>query len=457
MSVVPFQDFATADQDRAWDGAAAHKRALAWVGGESGEWPEAKWRKFRSVHLWYDGEAAETVGAYKFQIADIIDGAPKYVFRAASAALAILRGGRGAGPGADWWGDRAAMEGHVRKIYKKFGADFPASKSITGLEYKTFQLEIKAADEQGIFTGCAATYAQEPDLVGDVVKPGCFTKSLQEQGAVFPLLWSHHLDEPVGLVTLADSAEGLLVERGELELDLPEGQRAYTRVRKKLARGLSIGFDRLRTKSFVKSGVRYLTEIPLLEVSLCTIPVDQGAWVTSVKALLAEKASFAEVLERIELMGGSYQMFDAIRQALWSIVDDRELSDEEKIAQADESLDQFHQQYMEYLPRYLAAMAMMMQEMRSADGVIEGKAGRRISTDTAKRIQEAMRLHEGGIREHQRGLKVMKALLETEAARAGTSAKGAAADPEPDDVHSLDLSRLFQTWGSYLPTAKTRN
>jgi hypothetical protein len=93
----------------------------------------------------------------------------------------------------------------------------------------------------------------------------------------------------------------------------------------------------------------------------------------------------------------------------------------------------------------------------SAAEVLEGKAGRRISSASHTRIQEAMRLHEGGIREHQRGLKVMKALLDAEAAGTGTSTKGAAADPEPEPLHSLDLSGLFRGWGSHLLTSKTNN
>jgi HK97 family phage prohead protease len=326
---------------------------------------------------------------------------------------------------------------------------------VSTLDYKSFSLEIKSLDEAGKFSGIASTYSTEPDYMSDVIKPGAFTKTIKDRGPEIPILWSHHMDEPVGKGLLTDTASALLID-GDLALDLPEGQKAYTRMLKKIARGLSIGYDERRLKSYMKDGIRYLTEIPLLEVSLCTIPVNPGTWVTQVKALLEQKATFSEVLERMELMSGSYQMLDALRESLWTITGDSG-TDDDKIVQADQSIEDFRRQYLEYLPRYLAVTKAYGKAFGSADDLIEGKAGARHSSVTRTRMQESILRHEGGIREHKEGIKILKALLDAEAASAGTSAKGAAADPEPDSLHSLDLSGLFQNWKGYLPTSKTKN
>jgi hypothetical protein len=126
-SVIPFQDWPIeVDEKVPWSNSSAGKRFRAWVSAaDSADWSASDWAKFKRGHLWFDSSAADNLGSYKFQVVDVVDGQPKYIFRAASASLAILRGGRGAGPSADWWDDRDKMEGHVGRIYKKFGKTMP--------------------------------------------------------------------------------------------------------------------------------------------------------------------------------------------------------------------------------------------------------------------------------------------------------------------------------------------
>src|SRR6266540_1978118 len=104
-----------------------------------------------------------------------------------------------------------------------------------------FSLEIKAISEEGKFTGAASVYGVV-DLGGDVVERGAFSKSLSE-GKQLPLLYRH--DSPVGLVSLKDSADALLVE-GQLSMGLQLAKDALTLMRDGVIKGLSIGYQIIR-------------------------------------------------------------------------------------------------------------------------------------------------------------------------------------------------------------------
>jgi uncharacterized protein len=144
-------------------------------------------------------------------------------------------------------------------------------------------LKIKSLDATGSFTGIAAVY-HSIDLGGDRIEPGAFTRTIAAS-KVFPLLWQHQSDNPIGTVTVTDSREGLLVS-GQLLMDLDEAKRAYTLIKAKVIKGLSIGFETIQDS--VEDGVRQLKEIRLWEVSIVTFPMNLDATIGSVKALSAE-------------------------------------------------------------------------------------------------------------------------------------------------------------------------
>lgn len=162
------------------------------------------------------------------------------------------------------------------------GKNTEVSMSGELMQKQDFIFEIKElGEEQGTFTGYASVYSVE-DEGGDVVEPGAFTKTIAERGNEVPILWQHNPGEPIGKGRLEDSERGLVIH-GKLETELPEGQRAYLRLKKGLVKGLSIGFRAL--KDSVENGVRHLKEIKLFEVSLVTFPMCEQALVTIVKAL----------------------------------------------------------------------------------------------------------------------------------------------------------------------------
>src|SRR5436190_1128366 len=87
------------------------------------------------------------------------------------------------------------------------------------------RMEIKEVSAEGSFEGLLSPYGNV-DGGGDVVEPGAYTKTLQEQGATRPMLWQHKTDVPIGSLTLEDRPEGLWC-KGQLLMSDPDAQRAY--------------------------------------------------------------------------------------------------------------------------------------------------------------------------------------------------------------------------------------
>lgn len=140
-----------------------------------------------------------------------------------------------------------------------------------------FGLEVKEFGEPGQFHGFAAVYGNR-DEVGDVLEVGALQKTLNSS-KTRPLLWEHR--DPVGIVELTDTPAGL-VAHGRLTLAVRQAAETYALMRDGVVKGLSIGFETIR--SDYVGAVRHLKEIKLWEVSLVTLPANQLAVVTSVKA-----------------------------------------------------------------------------------------------------------------------------------------------------------------------------
>jgi uncharacterized protein len=148
------------------------------------------------------------------------------------------------------------------------------------MQNKTFKLEIKSVNEQGVFTGMASVFGNV-DLGGDVVEPGAFTRTLAHKGGEVPILFAHDTRQPIGLGKVTETAKGLEVT-GELVMETSKAQETYALMKKGVMKGLSIGFDTVR--DVVSNGVRHLQELKLYEVSVVCFPMNEMAMVTSVKS-----------------------------------------------------------------------------------------------------------------------------------------------------------------------------
>jgi len=164
-------------------------------------------------------------------------------------------------------------------------------------------IETKFANVEGAISGYGARFGNE-DLVGHIIAPGAFAKTLRDlkaSGRKLPLLWQHAMDRPIGAWhTLREDEKGLWVE-GQLELATQLGREAQALVKAGALDGLSIGYR--TAKGSVKNGVRILEAIDLYEVSLVTLPANPLARVQRVKQAGGEL--FASVRELEDFLHGS--------------------------------------------------------------------------------------------------------------------------------------------------------
>ena len=158
------------------------------------------------------------------------------------------------------------------------------------MKYLNRPIEIKAVNEDGLFSGYASVF-EEIDSYRDIVKRGAFEKTLAEsesKGRAVPILWQHDAAKPIGVYTeLKEDEHGLYVE-GQLNMDVQQARAALSLLRQKALSGISIGYNSVRYDTDVKSGVRRLYELKLYEASLVTFPACDGARVTDVKTILAD-------------------------------------------------------------------------------------------------------------------------------------------------------------------------
>ena len=156
------------------------------------------------------------------------------------------------------------------------------SASMRERKQKHFTLELKTLDNAGRFAGYASVF-DVVDNQSDVMLRGAFTRTLDGRSSEIKLLWQHQQHEPIGLFDrMFEDEHGLYVE-GRLLLSVQRAQEAHTLLKARAINGLSIGYSPVRYRIDPDTGVRYLAEVDLWEVSLVTFPANDAANVTVVK------------------------------------------------------------------------------------------------------------------------------------------------------------------------------
>lgn len=157
------------------------------------------------------------------------------------------------------------------------------------------QFKAQEISAKGQFRGYGAVF-NNLDGNGDVIDPGAFTKTLADamatkgtsrnrldgQPVLFPILWQHQDKEPIGGITSAQQDSRGLAIIGQLDLDTDLGLRAYSGMKMGYLRGLSIGYDTV--KSTYHTNARHLSEIKLWEISPVTFPANAEAQVEEIKS-----------------------------------------------------------------------------------------------------------------------------------------------------------------------------
>lgn len=148
---------------------------------------------------------------------------------------------------------------------------------------------IKSIDENNpdnfIVEGYASVYGNI-DSYRDIVMPGSFAKDLLENGKERPILWQHRSDEPIGLGTFEERAEGLFVSIKMPKSDEFVCNRVMPQIRVGAVKGLSIGYWTIVEEYDRDQNVNRLKELKLRETSCVTFPANESAQITAAKQFL---------------------------------------------------------------------------------------------------------------------------------------------------------------------------
>lgn len=167
--------------------------------------------------------------------------------------------------------------------------------------FKSFEMK---ADEVGGISGFFSTYDKTPDSYGDIIEPGAFTETLkkrEESGHPFPLCFNHDFSAVIGAVdSVKDTENGPFIEAHFLDTQQAQD------VRKMLQSGaiyqFSFAYDVLGRREpdeeEKKSGIEnVLTKVEVYEISVVTVPANQNAVATEVKAGRRNRKSDEEIIK----------------------------------------------------------------------------------------------------------------------------------------------------------------
>ena len=168
-------------------------------------------------------------------------------------------------------------------------------------EQKTLPFELKEFDEAtGSMAGYAAVFGNLDDG-DDVILPGAFAKTLQENAHRVRICWQHDWREPIGKPTemrevgrdeLPETLRarfpavlGGLFVRGVIS-DTRQGRDARVLMRDNVVTELSIGYDAIKVEAAIGEDglpLRRISEIRLWEFSPVTWAMNPAAVITDAK------------------------------------------------------------------------------------------------------------------------------------------------------------------------------
>lgn len=154
---------------------------------------------------------------------------------------------------------------------------------------RSFNLEIKAVQEDGFFSGYGAVFGNL-DWYNDKILPGAFKQTLSDwaaKGKFPPVLWNHSTNEPIGVYTkMVEDEKGLYVEGNLLINDVPRARATHALLKAGAIDGMSIGYRTIKSSYNEITDIRELIQLDLDEISIVTMPANEKSTVMSVKSKL---------------------------------------------------------------------------------------------------------------------------------------------------------------------------
>jgi uncharacterized protein len=158
------------------------------------------------------------------------------------------------------------------------------------IKHKQIGFKADAVNDDGTFTGYGSVF-NVLDSYREIVAPGAFAESLdniKSSGDPLPALWQHYSSEPIGgYDSLEEDAKGLNVAGFLLKDEIPRAKEAYALMKRRVVKGLSIGYYVLEDSWNEKERIRTLQKLELVEISIVTFPANQDALIDAVKSQLA--------------------------------------------------------------------------------------------------------------------------------------------------------------------------
>lgn len=167
------------------------------------------------------------------------------------------------------------MAAALTKVGERFAKNVP------------FAYKAEDVTDAGTFKGYASVFGNL-DSYREIVAAGAFAESLEAwrtHGAPLPVLWQHRAGEPIGgSDVLREDSKGLYTEGWLLKDEIPQAKIAHTLMRRRVVRGMSIGYY-VRADSWdQKEKILTLTKLDLVEYSIVTFPANDQAQVDDVKS-----------------------------------------------------------------------------------------------------------------------------------------------------------------------------
>lgn len=160
------------------------------------------------------------------------------------------------------------------------------------MQIRSFDFDAKAVSDDGLFSGYGSVFGVV-DSYNEIVAPGAFLESIADakaKGRTFPVLWQHRTGEPIGawdIESLKEDDRGLFGD-GQLWLeDAAYARVAYRGMKSRAITGLSIGYYVRESNRDEKTGIRTLTKLDLVEISIVTVPANDEARTDVIKSKLA--------------------------------------------------------------------------------------------------------------------------------------------------------------------------
>jgi len=179
--------------------------------------------------------------------------------------------------------------------------------------YKSTSLAFKDIDmKQGIVTGYFASF-NTVDAENDIIMPGAFTKTITENFARIKHLLDHNIQKVVGkLGLLKEDVPGLYYE--SKSGTHAQGRDFLLMAESGIITEHSFGYQIPRGKSFIKDGIRTITEVKMFEgSSLQAWGMNQNTPLTGIKSLFADPEA---VQKRIKALDKFCQSTDATDETI---------------------------------------------------------------------------------------------------------------------------------------------